>query len=576
MSKALTAAMTVLAAQQQLTSDFSQTKLGQLQTTQRRLDTQATTVTTRAAVDVLAQNYTNVVQPACSVKLMDYTFNDSYGTPYSGNFSVPSCGTDLTQAYLRYVATCDAGIQFDRLGGVWVNGVELLRSTTEEPSRTVSPTWQVIKDVSIYTPILRTGGSVVVALDNVITDVYTSKFKVQVYLDFFKPASAAAVAPKPDAIYPVSDSKTTYGWFNTYAQTAGKNYKMVTFPRNTEELYMELFLSHHQCDEFWWSNPPTAFASGLGLCGNGAYREVQVRIDDEVAGVVWPFPLIFTGGINPYLWRPVVAPGAFQAPTYMLNLTPFLNKVVDGAAHNVSFFVSNGIDYWPISGNLLVFKDAKGTQTTATVLEKRIDREITPVVKQSVQGYNGTFNTTATRAFYVKTQVKTSKGTKIYIVDQQLTFSNKQVYYYDGNGQIAVQNTGVTTKSSVFSPANNSWTNVTLVESYPLSAVMDYFTYPNDTDNFKLVTSITHEFSRKTTRVASGNTQGFRFGFDVASVDANQKSYAVFDTKANSSGASTSSVQRATPTACSLRTVAASNDQVTSDTTKTTCAVFTG
>ena len=36
-----------------------------------------------------------------------------------------------------------------------------------------------------------------------------------------------------------------------------------------------------------------------------ALGEVQLLIDGHLAGVYWPFSIIFTGGIVPGLWRPV-------------------------------------------------------------------------------------------------------------------------------------------------------------------------------------------------------------------------------------------------------------------------------
>jgi hypothetical protein len=32
------------------------------------------------------------------------------------------------------------------------------------------------------------------------------------------------------------------------------------------------------CEEFWYTNLPDSYASDLGFCGGGAYREIQVRL----------------------------------------------------------------------------------------------------------------------------------------------------------------------------------------------------------------------------------------------------------------------------------------------------------
>ena len=48
------------------------------------------------------------------------------------------------------------------------------------------------------------------------------------------------------------------------------------------------------------------------LYGYSPFREVQILIDGQLAGVQWPFPVIFTGGVVPGLWRPIVGIDAFD------------------------------------------------------------------------------------------------------------------------------------------------------------------------------------------------------------------------------------------------------------------------
>ena len=65
-----------------------------------------------------------------------------------------------------------------------------------------------------------------------------------------------------------------------------------------------LYLKGNSCDEFWFGSQPDDFAGPNGLCGGGAFREVQVSIDGRLAGSRG-VPFVFTGGVNPWLWRPV-------------------------------------------------------------------------------------------------------------------------------------------------------------------------------------------------------------------------------------------------------------------------------
>ena len=73
------------------------------------------------------------------------------------------------------------------------------------------------------------------------------------------------------------------------------------------------------------------------LPGFSPFREVQLFIDGQLAGVVWPFPIIFTGGVVPGLWRPVVGIDAFDLKEDEIDITPWLPLLCDdkqiGRAH---------------------------------------------------------------------------------------------------------------------------------------------------------------------------------------------------------------------------------------------------
>lgn len=58
-----------------------------------------------------------------------------------------------------------------------------------------------------------------------------------------------------------------------------------------------------------------------GLYGYSPLREVQLLIDGMLAGVAWPFPTIFTGGVVPGLWRPIVGIEAFDLKEYEVDIT---------------------------------------------------------------------------------------------------------------------------------------------------------------------------------------------------------------------------------------------------------------
>jgi hypothetical protein len=51
---------------------------------------------------------------------------------------------------------------------------------------------------------------------------------------------------------------------------------------------------------------------------------VQLLIDGQLAGLSWPFPVVFTGGIVPGFWRPVVGIDAFDLREDVIDITPWL------------------------------------------------------------------------------------------------------------------------------------------------------------------------------------------------------------------------------------------------------------
>lgn len=105
--------------------------------------------------------------------------------------------------------------------------------------------------------------------------------------------------------------------------------KKLAISSNTYRAVLEVFVSFHGSDEFWYTNPPNEYieANNLsGLPGNGAFQEIIVKVDEDIVGAVWPFTVIYSGGVNPLLWRPVTGVGSFNLPTYDIDITPFLGN----------------------------------------------------------------------------------------------------------------------------------------------------------------------------------------------------------------------------------------------------------
>jgi hypothetical protein len=115
------------------------------------------------------------------------------------------------------------------------------------------------------------------------------------------------------------------------------------------------------------------------LYGYSPFREVQLLIDGQLAGVSWPFPLLFTGGVDPGLWRPIVGIDAYELPTFEIDVTPWLPLLCDGKSHEFGLKVIGfddpadekigtvGENRW-VTGAVFVRLDDHDNHTTAGVI----------------------------------------------------------------------------------------------------------------------------------------------------------------------------------------------------------------
>jgi uroporphyrinogen decarboxylase len=289
----------------------------------------------------------------CSTVLAKHEFPFSYGKPFIGKYR-PQC-EGYNQVVLTFESTV-SGRQFDRVGALWMDGVELWRYTTQEPSGNAFNTyWKAEKDVSKYLGLFREEHDIVLALDNVVDDTYTGIFNVTVTLDYYVNSNESEAA---DVILPLSASKNSYGWYTLPINNHPLYHEVGTIPNNTIKALVEVFVSAHSQDEFWYGNVPGQ-SSDNGVYGSGPFKEVQLWINDRLVGLDWPFPTIYTGGFNPLLWRPIVAINAFDVPSMIFDITPFLSLLFSGRnSTRIGFNITNeALPFWFIDGNLLLYVD---------------------------------------------------------------------------------------------------------------------------------------------------------------------------------------------------------------------------
>ena len=133
-------------------------------------------------------------------------------------------------------------------------------------------------------------------------------------------------------------------------------------------------------------------------------------INRTLVGVVWPFPLIYTRGINPLFWCPVIGIGSFDLPSYEIKVTPFWGKLVNGKEPTFILGMINALDVWFVDANLNLWIDVN----YGSVIKGKLIGHENPSLELSVvsnyKGLDGSFNTFANRRISYLDSVKSSLG----------------------------------------------------------------------------------------------------------------------------------------------------------------------
>ncbi|CAN8259331.1 unnamed protein product [Cochlearia groenlandica] len=396
---------------------------------------------------------TPTTQPPCSHRILRHDFAYTYAKPpFLANYTLPShCPSrEFSKIVLEFKSTCQ-GRQFDRIFGVWLDGVEILRSCTAEPT-SKGIVWSVEKDVTRYHSLFVKDETQILAvyLGNLVDRTYTGVYHVDIILHFYPLernlqdpsfSSSSYSSPRADMILPVSRNLPLNDglWFEI-VDSDDSQYKEFEIPRNVYRAVLEVYVSFHENDEFWFGNLPNDYvtANNLTVAGNGPFREVVVSLDGKAAGAVWPFPVVFTGGINPLLWRPITAIGSFDLPSYDIEITPFLGSLLDGKTHKIGFSVTNALNVWFVDANLHLWLDQEKDIVEGKVLEiSRSSLEVSSV--SDFKGLNGNFTMKAKRSVTSIGLVKSSHGDIITNANQEFSYENSMVLGKDGNLQIIDQ-----------------------------------------------------------------------------------------------------------------------------------------
>ena len=227
-------------------------------------------------------------------------------------------------------------------------------------------------------------------------------------------------------------------------------------------------------DEFWYTCVPSDVAVELQSCSNTAFRETEITIDGQPAGVAPVFPWIYTGGIDPFLWFPIPGVQTLNFSPYRVNLTPFAALLSNGQQHTVSLSVYNANNYFSATASLLLYLDAGSTQVTGAITKNTLSGP-SPAVTENINTQpfiKGTVDVSSKRSFTITGYANTSKGKVTTSVGQTVNFVNKQNFTI--NSQEYVQDIYQdTTVSSYTTVSKAGVDNVVYYQGYSFPLKVD-------------------------------------------------------------------------------------------------------
>ncbi|HEV2119359.1 MAG TPA: peptide-N4-asparagine amidase [Candidatus Bathyarchaeia archaeon] len=385
---------------------------------------------------------------SCKLILLEnQTFASGVNQPFFGHYAPPtSCQPPWSMIVLDWNGTVPIS-QYDHVGGVWVGPSEIFRFTTPE---TGGQRWHVEKDVSEYAGLLAQNQTV-----KILISAPSGKMFASASLTFYLTNSVNPVISHPTIIVGVVNSGPI-PWFGIGRDAlASQN---ISLPVNIEKAYFELYATAHSCDETWFSSNLVPNTSCSGPNSRESFREIQILIDETLVGVIWPFPLIYMGGLGSDLWESIPPVNALNIPPYLIDLTPFIGILGDGKAHGLAIQVTNNHGYWLVDGNLLLSLDSSN-RTTGKLVNYSIARSATLEVAPLWP-----FETSANRKINISGYVNTSTGQITTEVQQNMFFNDNLVPNILDLSADLMANVVVTTTTTIIAP--NGTTFRTAIDSY--------------------------------------------------------------------------------------------------------------
>lgn len=347
------------------------------------------------------------------------------------------------------------GRQYDRTGVMYLGDTEVWRTSTAEPNPN-GIRWVYQKDMTSFLSLWKQPQTIIFDLENNVDDTYTGLLNTTLTATFFKLSSQQVVQPPADLIIPISQRLGSTGKPSQFTVPEQDATSTVSFPQNVNRAVFTVDVKGQGNEEFWWSNVPQSathtFEGDYGTYpGYSPWREVQVLIDGQLAGVSWPYPVIYTGGVVPHLHRPIVGIQAFDIREQEIDVTPWLPLLCDGSDHAFTIKIVGLEDdgaasaalstttesSWYVTGKVFLWLDDEDSVTTGTLGDVSASDPpsiaFSQRITQNATGGNETleYDITVSRDLSIRSVVQTqhSQGTASWT--QSLRYSNTGgVYAY--------------------------------------------------------------------------------------------------------------------------------------------------
>jgi len=493
-------------------------------------------------------------EQACVVPLFaNYQFAHFSDSSQTFQFTPPaSCSGPWEKVVLEIDFSENGGVQFDRTASMYVANANIYFGTTPEPLATPTNTWHVERDVTDYSALFGIPQQGTIVLANCTTDcpppfnTLNGVFTVNADLEFYPVKHGHRDDEHdrdrhehrtPDQVLPLAQSNGS-GGVNLPATLSSPTDQLsttFTLPTNTVQAYLDVVSQSQSTDEQWYACFPNDLANINEVygCGNTDFRETEVTIDGQPAGIAPVSPWVYTGFL-PDQWVPTPGVQTLDFVPYRVNLTPFAGLLSDGKPHTVAISVFNDDSYFSATASLLLFLDAESSQVTGKVTKNTLTIP-SPVVTENLQGTStvtGTINVTSDRNFTIAGYVNTSRGKVKTSVSQHQKFSGTQTIDFDvANGTVFDQKTVV--ENRVSSATSTSTDHGTIV-------TRDQFSFPISVDFVFPVSSATFGFTVATAQSYRAGSQVWLGGHDVRSTSVTNSVTATDVSPAESSQSYTS------------------------------------